>query len=89
MPDLLGDLAKLTSEKRAEIVQRVDELSVAEGRFRCRAEDCDVVCKERLRQFRVEKLKWLFWLHDDEQHAIFKQVTSLLRIILDRTAAAI
>jgi hypothetical protein len=28
--------------------------------------------------FRVEKLKWLFWLHDDDQHAIFKQVTSLL-----------
>ncbi len=78
MPDLLGELPQLTSEERAAIVQRVDELSVAEGRFRYRAEDCDVVCKERLRQFRVEKLKWLFWLHEDEHHAIFKQVTSLL-----------
>jgi hypothetical protein len=78
MPDLLGELAKLRLEDRAEIVQRVNELSLAGGRFRYHAEDCDVVCKERLRQFRVEKLKWMFWLHDDEQHAILKQVTSLL-----------
>ncbi len=33
MPDLLGELAKLTLEERAEIVQRIDELSVAERRF--------------------------------------------------------
>lgn len=78
MPDLLGELAKLTPEQRAEIVKRVDKLSVTEGKFGYRAEDCDVVCKERLWQFRVEKLKWLFWLHDDEHHAIFKQVASLL-----------
>ena len=78
MSDLLGKLTKLTSGQRAEIVKRVDELSVSEGRFRYRAEDCDIVCKERLRQFRVEKLKWLFWLHDDEQHPIYKQVVSLL-----------
>src|SRR5271170_3399519 len=78
MSELLGELANLTSEQRAEIVKRVDELGVAEGRFQYRAEDCDVVCKEHLRQFRAEKLNWLFWLHDDKQHAIFQQVASLL-----------
>jgi hypothetical protein len=78
MRDLLGELPKLTSEERAGIVQRVDELNVAEGRFRYRAEEYDVIDQERLRRFRVEKLNWLFWLHDDEHHSIFKQVASLL-----------
>jgi len=78
MPDLLSELAKLTSEQRAEIVRSVDELNVAEGRFQYRAEACDVVSKERLRRFRVEKLKWRVWLYDDKRHAIFNHVASLL-----------
>jgi len=78
MSDLLGELQKLNSEQRAEIVNHVHELSMAEGRFQYRAEDCDVMCKEQLRQFRVLKLKWLFWFRDDEHHAISKQIDSLL-----------
>jgi hypothetical protein len=78
MPDLLSELPKLTSEQRAELVRSVDELNVADGRFQHRAEACDVVSKERLRRFRVEKLKWRFWLYDDKRHAIFNHVVSLL-----------
>lgn len=76
--DLFDELAKLTAEQRTEIVQRIDEFGVAEGRYKYRAEGCDVICKQKLRQFRVQKIKWLFWLRGDDQHAIRDQVTALL-----------
>ncbi len=76
--EILCALPKLTTGELVEVEQRLHEIHVADGSFRYRAEECDVINKERLRAFRVEKLKWLFWLHGDTHHSIFNQITSLL-----------
>ncbi len=41
-------------------------------------DQCDVRCKECLKQFRKKRDEWLDWLENDSEHAISKQITQML-----------
>ena len=51
------------------------------------AEECDVLDKERLRQFRDKRGEWISWLRGHDPHSIWRQITTILwDDVLFRTA---
>src|ERR1039457_4879895 len=46
--------------------------------FMCQQKTYDVLNTERLQKFLKKREEWLFWLNGDDQHSIWRQITSLL-----------
>ena len=46
--------------------------------FMCQQKACDIVDTERLQKFLKKREEWLSWLNGEDQHSIWRQITSLL-----------
>ena len=90
----LSDLLKATADawidpQRAAAERMKDEfmlLRIAERHPELRPkmpepfrdDGCDVVQRQRMWRFKVKRAQWLVWLEGDDEHSIWRQLTSLL-----------
>ena len=55
-----------------------DTGAAASGHYQYDIAHCDVLDKEKLRQYRAKRCEWLYLLDGDQEHALCKQIAVML-----------